>query len=144
MLDEALDNKDVVRLHRWLHLPHTDSVATHTVAAAYKDADVGKVAAVAHLHLLQDVHPPSCLSRRVGHQDTWDYLRPLAEDIMRHRPRHSKPSLLEPHETIRKLECVLFLWFRCGGRSYQPNVPPVLEEAGPRQLLHPTECAAIH
>ena len=111
MLDEASDNKDAVRLHRRPHLPHTVLVATHMVAAVDRGADAGAVAAVAHLHSLQDVHPPSCLSRREGHQDTQDYLRLQAEDIMRHRPRHSKPSLLEPHETIRKLECMLFLWF---------------------------------
>ena len=33
-LDEASDDKDVVRLHRRPHLPHMDLVATHTMATA--------------------------------------------------------------------------------------------------------------
>ena len=86
-----MDEKDAVHLHQQPHLPHTDSVATHTVAAADRDADVGEVAAMAHLHLLQDMHLPSCLSQWVGHQNTRDYLRLLAEDIMDHRPSHSCP-----------------------------------------------------
>jgi hypothetical protein len=53
------------------------------------------------------------------------------------------PTVLKPHETICKLECMLFLWFRRGGWSYQPDVPPTLEEAGQRLLLHPAECAAV-
>ena len=57
MLDEASDDKDAVRLHRRPHLPHTDSVATHTVTAADRDADVGEVATVAHL-------PPAFIARR--------------------------------------------------------------------------------
>ena len=69
------------------------------MAAADRGADVGEVAALAHLHLLQDVHPPSCLSRQEGHQDTRDYLRPLAEDIMRHRPRRSSPP---PYSNLMK------------------------------------------
>ena len=91
MLDKVLDDKDVVRLHRRPHLPHKDLDATHTVAAVDRVVDVDEVTAMAHLHLLLDVHPPSCISRREGHQDTRNYLRPLVEDNMRHRSRRSKP-----------------------------------------------------
>jgi hypothetical protein len=38
---------------------------------------------------------------------------------------------------------MLFLWFRRGGWSYQPDVPPTLEEAGPQLLLHLAECTAV-
>ena len=91
MLDEASDAKVAVHLHRQPHLPQTDSNAAITVASVDRDADVGEVAAVAHLHLLQDVHPPSCLLQWEGHQDTRDYLRLQAEDIMHHSPRRSSP-----------------------------------------------------
>ncbi len=53
-----MDAKVAVHLHRRAHLPQMDSDATLTVAALDRGADVGEVAAVAHLHLLQDVHPP--------------------------------------------------------------------------------------
>jgi hypothetical protein len=46
-------------------------------------------------------------------------------------PASRSPTVLEPYETICKLICVLFLWFQCGGWSYQLDVPPTLEEAGP-------------
>ncbi len=53
-----------------------------------------------------------------------------------------------PYSNLTKffcnLECVLFLRFRCRGRSYQPDVPPTFEEAVPQHLLHPPECAAVH
>ena len=77
-LDVASDAKDAVCLHRRPHFPQTDSDATTMVAETYRDEDVGAVVATAHPHLLRDVHPPSCLSRRGGHQGTWDYLRPQA------------------------------------------------------------------
>ncbi len=101
------DDKDAVRLnrlphlpptdfHRRPHLPPTDSDAPTMVAMADRDEGVDEVMAAAHPHSMQDVHPPSHLSRRGGHQGTWDHLQPQAEDIMRRRPRHSK---FRPHRT---------------------------------------------
>jgi len=68
MLDEALGAKVTVHLHQRPHLPQTDSDATLTGAVVDRGADVGEVASVAHVHLLQDLHPPSCLLRREGHR----------------------------------------------------------------------------
>ncbi len=134
MLDEASDAKVAVHLHRRPHLPQADSDATLTVAASDRGPDVGEVAAVAHLHLLQDVHPPGYtgLPPSAGR----GYYAPPP-------PMQQPPPLLEPHEMIRKLECVLFLWFRCGRRSHQPDVPPVFKKAGPQLLLHPSECTTV-
>jgi hypothetical protein len=62
-----------------------------------KDVDVVVVVAVAHPFLLQDMDLPLYLSWQEGHQGTWD-LRPQAEDIMHHRPKHSRssPPLTQP------------------------------------------------
>jgi hypothetical protein len=84
-LDAASDDKDAVHLHLRPQLPPTDSDAPTTVAGADRAEDV---ATAAHPHLMWDVHPPSRLSQRGGHQGTWDYLRPQSENIMRRHPRH--------------------------------------------------------
>ena len=55
---------------------------------------------------------PTCIFCRTCTPHHASYGRKgTVEDIMRLRPRRSSPPLLEPHETICKLECVLFLWF---------------------------------
>ena len=88
------------------NLPPTDS------DGADKDEDVVADTAAALLVLLLDVDPPSRQSQHEGQQGTC-HLSPQAEDIMRHHPRRSisRPPVLEPHEEVCELECMLFMWF---------------------------------
>ncbi len=39
------------------------------------------------------------------------------------------PPIFEPHEEVCQLECMLFLWVRCGQWPHQPDMPPTFEEA---------------
>ena len=73
MQAKALDTMDGALLLQWPYLPPTSLDATILAAAADKDVDVGAVGAVDYPHLMQAVHPPSCLSQRGGHQHFCDY-----------------------------------------------------------------------
>jgi hypothetical protein len=113
MRDAATDAQDADSLHQRPHFPPRYLDAPTTVDALVKDEDVNKDVAEAHPVSLPDVDPPSCQSRQLGHQGVHGTSGCRRRILCSTTPgtTYPAPSVLEPHEEVCELECVLFLWF---------------------------------
>ena len=102
-----------------------------------EDEDVDKDAAEAHPVSLPDMDTPSCQSRQLGYQGVHGTSGRRRRILCSTTPgtTYPAPPVLEPHEEVCELEYVLFLWFRHPRWTYQPDMPAIFEEAGPRHLL---------